>query len=64
MDVFHGDNAGLILAEIEFESEEAARAFQPPKYLAYEVTGLKRYYNSSLIKYPFSQWTEEEKAGG
>jgi adenylate cyclase len=47
VDVFHGKNEGLIIAEIEFteESEE----FEKPDWLGEEVTGLIQYYNSNLI---------------
>lgn len=54
VDVFHGDNEGLILAEIELTSEEDS--FELPEWLDIEVSGDRRYYNSMLAKYPYSQW--------
>ena len=55
VDEFLGANAGLVVAEIELASEE--EAFDKPDWIGQEVTGDKRYYNSSLIRFPFSQWT-------
>jgi adenylate cyclase len=55
VDEFLGANAGLVVAEIELPSEDAA--FDKPDWIGPEVTGDKRYYNSSLIRFPFSQWT-------
>lgn len=54
VDEFHGDNAGLVVAEIELESEDAA--FDRPCWLGEEVTGDRRYYNSALAEKPFSEW--------
>jgi adenylate cyclase len=54
VDEFLGDNAGLVLAEIELESEE--QSFARPAWLGREVTGDPRYYNSSLAAHPFSHW--------
>jgi adenylate cyclase len=48
IDVFAGELDGLILAEIEFPSEEDARAFDPPESFGDEVTGDKRYLNETL----------------
>lgn len=55
VDEFLGENAGLVVAEIELPSEDAA--FELPDWIGQEVTGERRYYNSSLIKLPFSKWT-------
>ena len=55
VDEFLGENAGLVVAEIELPSEDAV--FDKPDWIGQEVTGDKRYYNSSLIRFPFSQWT-------
>ena len=55
VDEFLGENAGLVVAEIELPSEHAV--FETPDWVDREVTGDKRYYNSSLIRFPFSQWT-------
>ena len=54
VDEFHGDNAGLIMAEIELGSED--EAFERPDWLGPEVTGDRRYYNSYLSKFPYKTW--------
>lgn len=54
VDVFHGDNEGLIVAEIELESAE--EAFELPLWVVNEVSGDPRYYNSSLLDHPFKNW--------
>ena len=51
VDVFLGDNEGLIVAEIELESED--EDFEIPEWITEEVTHEKKYYNSNLTKYPF-----------
>jgi len=48
VDVFEGDLAGLVTAEVEFGFERQSRAFQPPSWLGEEVTGDRRYSNQSL----------------
>jgi adenylate cyclase len=48
LDVYEGDLGGLVVAEIEFPSEEEARAFDPPEWLGEEVTGDPRYLNETL----------------
>jgi adenylate cyclase len=48
MDVYAGELEGLVVAEIEFPSEEEARAFEPPGWLGEEVTGDERYLNETL----------------
>jgi adenylate cyclase len=60
VDEFEGDNAGLILAEVELPSEDFA--FARPDWLGAEVTHEPRYYNSSLAERPFAQWTLLEQA--
>lgn len=50
LDVFEGDLAPLILAEVEFESEEEANAFVPPKWLGKDVTYDTRYHNSTMSR--------------
>lgn len=50
VDVFHGDNEGLIIAEIELPTE--GYQFVKPSWLGEEVTGDTRYYNSMLVKNP------------
>ena len=54
VDVFHGDNEGLILAEIDLASED--EPFERPDWVGHEVSGDRRYYNSMLTKYPYKQW--------
>lgn len=54
LDIFAGDNHGLVVAEIELQARD--EAFDRPDWLAEEVTGQAQYYNSSLIKRPFNQW--------
>lgn len=54
IDVFKGDNSGLIIAELELESED--QKISLPEWIGEEVTGIQKYYNSSLTKYPFSIW--------
>lgn len=54
VDEFLGDNAGLVVAEIELKNE--ADLFDKPAWLGAEVTGDKRYYNAMLIQKPFSKW--------
>lgn len=54
VDVFGGENEGLILAEIELTSEN--EIFENPDWLGKEVTQDKRYYNSYLSKNPYKSW--------
>lgn len=54
IDVFDGDNAGLIVAEVELESE--AESFERPPWLGDEVSGDTRYYNVCLVKHPYKDW--------
>lgn len=54
IDVFKGDNAGLIVAEVELESEQ--QQFACPPWLGKEVSDDPRYYNVSLVKYPYKSW--------
>ena len=54
VDVFSGENEGLILAEIELKTED--EAFEKPDWLGKEVTGNSKYYNSQLSKNPFKKW--------
>lgn len=56
VDVFHGDNDGLVMAEIELEGEDDE--FDIPTWLGDEVTGDRRYYNSHMRKYPYKDWTD------
>jgi len=54
VDEFLGDNKGLVVAEIELKSEN--EIFEKPTWLGTEVTGDIKYYNSNLIKQPYTQW--------
>lgn len=54
VDEFYGENLGLRIAEIELNSED--EIFEKPIWLGIEVTGEKKYYNSSLSKIPFTKW--------
>lgn len=54
VDEFYGENQGLIVAEIELEGE--GEVFEKPAWLGEEVTGDTRYYNSMLMKIPFTRW--------
>ena len=54
VDEFYGENLGLTVAEIELESED--QQFHKPEWLGEEVTGDKKYYNSMLMKHPFTKW--------
>ena len=56
IDVFSGDNAGLILAEIELRDER--ETFERPPWLGVEVTDQPRYYNSSLAQRPYATWRQ------
>lgn len=54
VDEFLGDNAGLLVAEIELA--HADEAFERPVWLGEEVTGQTRYYNVALMQHPFCRW--------
>lgn len=54
VDVFAGDNAGLVVAEVELASED--QAFARPDWLGVEVTQDARYFNSNLAQHPYSRW--------
>ncbi|HLO74509.1 MAG TPA: CYTH domain-containing protein [Flavobacterium sp.] len=54
VDVFYGENDGLIVAEIELKNENDA--FQKPNWLGKEVTGDNRYYNAYLCNMPYKDW--------
>ena len=54
VDVFHGANEGLVVAEIELSRED--EPFDRPDWLGPEVTGDRRYYNSHLSRNPFTKW--------
>jgi adenylate cyclase len=54
VDEFFGVNQGLVVAEIELAAED--EAFAKPAWIGEEVTDDPRYYNSSLVKKPFTAW--------
>lgn len=54
VDEFMGENAGLVVAEIELESE--GQGFVKPEWVGEEVTEDARYYNSNLLRHPYSRW--------
>ena len=54
VDVFAGDNAGLVIAELELASE--TESFTRPPWLREEVSADPRYYNSNLVAAPYSTW--------
>ena len=59
IDEFHGENEGLLVAELELESEDAD--FARPPWLGKEVTELRRYYNVCLVTHPYRAWTDAER---
>ena len=59
VDEFLGDNAGLVVAEIELAHVDAA--FPRPAWLGREVSDLARYYNLHLATHPYSRWTPDER---
>lgn len=54
VDEFHGNNEGLVVAEIELSS--ADQLFDKPEWLGIEVTEDDRYLNANLAKYPYTKW--------
>ncbi|MEK6534985.1 MAG: CYTH domain-containing protein [Thermodesulfobacteriota bacterium] len=54
IDEFFGDNTGLIVAEVDLKSE--GQTFRKPEWAGEEVTADPRYFNSNLIKHPYSKW--------
>jgi len=56
IDVFHGENQGLVVAEIELSSEDEKIVL--PDWVGEEVSSDPRYFNSNLLKHPFKSWTK------
>jgi adenylate cyclase len=54
VDVFEGENAGLIIAEIELQDEH--EPFERPPWLGEEVSEDPRYYNTCLVRHPYKDW--------
>ena len=59
VDEFFGENAGLVVAEVELKSPEESVCFPP--FIGREVTGDRRYYNGSLRRYPYQMWKDTVK---
>ncbi len=57
IDVFEGDNKGLIVAEIELQNE--AEIFAKPSWIGAEVSHDQRYYNVCLVSHPYKDWTDK-----
>jgi len=62
VDVYSGENAGLVVAEIELEKGEAA--VKLPPWLGREVTGERRFYAAQLSQRPYRSWPSTERQGG
>ena len=58
VDEFFGENEGLLLAEVELSTPD--EPFDKPSFLGQEVTGDRRYYNSTLRIHPYSKWAAED----
>ena len=56
IDEFFGENQGLVVAEVELNSE--TEDYTKPNWLGTEVTGITRYYNSQLSEHPYTLWVE------
>jgi adenylate cyclase len=54
LDLFQGENAGLVVAEVELGSEQ--EQFEMPSWAGEEVSGDRRYRNASLVDHPYSRW--------
>jgi CYTH domain-containing protein len=54
VDEFYGENEGLVMAEVELQSED--EPFEKPDFIGQEVTGDRRYYNGHLRTYPYKLW--------
>jgi len=61
VDEFHGENDGLVVAELELETVESA--FPTPAWLGKDVSGARRYYNLNLLHHPYSRWSASERNG-
>jgi len=57
VDEFSGENGGLIVAEVELQTENQAIAL--PNWIGEEVTGDSRYYNSNLVNHPYQCWSKD-----
>jgi adenylate cyclase len=59
VDEFHGDNEGLVVAELELADENDA--FIKPGWIGTEVTGKVEYYNAMLMKTPYRRWPKTQR---
>jgi adenylate cyclase len=59
IDEFHGENEGLVVAELELDRED--EPFVQPSWLGVEVTQLRRYYNVCLVTHPYRAWNDVER---
>lgn len=59
VDEFEGDNAGLVIAEVELPTID--HVFAPPDWLGEEVTDDPRYYNVALARTPFAAWPDRDQ---
>jgi len=59
VDEFHGDNDGLVMAEVELRTED--EAYKKPDFIGKEVTGDRRYYNSQLRRNPYKMWAGDNQ---
>jgi adenylate cyclase len=59
VDIFEGENLGLVIAEIELGHEH--QHIELPPWIGTEVTGQQQYYNSSLVQRPFCSWSRQER---
>ncbi len=59
VDEFSGDNEGLVVAEIELDSEQ--QFFSRPAWIGEEVSGDPKYLNASLVSYPYKHWKRKDK---
>lgn len=59
IDEFHGDNAGLVVAEVELDSPD--QVIMMPAWVGKDVSHVERYYNVRLTQYPYNRWTAEER---
>jgi adenylate cyclase len=56
VDIFSGENEGLIIAEIELQAED--QEFALPDWIGAEITGQLQYYNSALVLRPYRSWPQ------
>jgi len=61
VDCFEGDNAGLVVAEVEMSHPDEPIALPP--WVSTEVSHLPRYYNVCLVEHPYKNWSAEERKG-